>query len=70
MRDMEDPVQFARAIGVRYPLVVATDLVTQQFGGIQGLPTTMLYDRQGILRAKVVGFEYTDNIESALKPLL
>ena len=70
MRDREDPVQFARAIGVRYPLVVATDVVTQQFGGIQGLPTTMLYDRQGILRAKVVGFEYTDNIESALKPLL
>lgn len=35
-----------------------------------GLPTTMLYDRQGILRAKVIGFEYTDRFESALKPLL
>ena len=31
---------------------------------------SMIYDRQGILRTKVVGFEYTDNIESALKPLL
>lgn len=30
----------------------------------------MLYDRQGILRTKVIGFEYTGNIESALKPLL
>jgi hypothetical protein len=44
--------------------------VNEKFGGIQGLPTTMLYDRQGILRMKVVGFEYTDTIESALKPLL
>ena len=70
MRDMEDPVQFARTIGVHYPLVVATDDVTQKFGGIQGLPTTMLYDRQGILRTKVIGFEYADNFESALKPLL
>jgi len=70
MRDMEDPAQFARGIGVRYPLVVATDDVTQKFGGIQGLPTTMLYDRQGILRTKVIGFEYTDKIEQALKPLL
>jgi len=26
----------------------------------------MLYDRQGILRTKVVGFEYTDKFESAL----
>jgi len=41
-----------------------------KFGGILGLPTTMLFDRQGILRKKVVGFEYTDSIEADLKPLL
>ena len=58
------------SLGVHYPLVVATDQVKHMFGGIEGLPTTMLFDRQGILRAKVIGFEYTDNIESALKPLL
>lgn len=70
MPDMEDPLQFANGIGVRYPLAVATDDLKQSFGGIEGLPTTMLYDRQGILRMKVIGFEYTDNVESALKPLL
>ena len=67
---MEDPLQFAKRIGVHYPLAVATDDVKQRFGGIEGLPTTMLYDRQGILRTKVIGFEYTDRFESALKPLL
>jgi len=70
MRDMEDPIQFAKTIGVHYPLAVATEDVKQGFGGIEGLPTTMLYDRHGILRTKVVGFEYTDNVESAMKPLL
>jgi thiol-disulfide isomerase/thioredoxin len=70
MRDMEDPLQFASEIGVRYPLAVGTEEVKQRFGGIEGLPTTMLYDRQGILRTKVIGFEYTDKIEQALKPLL
>ena len=30
----------------------------------------MLYDRQGILRKKVIGFEYTDVLESEIKPLL
>jgi hypothetical protein len=70
MPDMEDPLQFAKAIDVHYPLTVATDDLKQRFGGIEGLPTTMLYDRQGVLRLKVIGFEYTDNIESALKPLL
>ena len=70
MRDAEDPVLFAKRIGVRYPLAVAADDLKQRFGGIEGIPTTMLYDRQGILRKKVIGFEYTDIFESELKPLL
>jgi thiol-disulfide isomerase/thioredoxin len=70
MRGMEDPVLFGKRIGVRYPLAVATDDLKQRFGGIEGLPTTLLYDRQGVLRKKIIGFEYIDNFESALKPLL
>lgn len=70
MIDMEDPVRFAKKIGVRYPLAVAAEDLKQKFGGIEGLPTTMLYDRQGKLRKKVIGFEYTDTFESELKPLL
>src|SRR5215469_14186106 len=70
MPDMEDPVQFAKQIGVYYPFAVATEDLKQKFGGIDGLPTTMLYDRRGILRKKVVGFEYTDAFEADLKPLL
>ena len=70
MMDTEDPILFAKKIGVRYPLAVAPDELKQKFGGIEGLPTTLLYDRQGILRQKVVGFEYTEVIEAAVKPLL
>ena len=70
MKDAEDPIVFARRIGVRYPLAVATGDIKQKFGGIEGLPTTLIYDRQGVLRQKVIGFEYTDVIENELKPLL
>ena len=70
MADTENPVVFARGIGVRYPLAVASADLRERFGGIDGLPTTMLYDRQGILRTKIVGFEYTSVVESELKPLL
>ena len=70
MPDVEDPLQFANGIGVHYPLAVATDDLKQRFGGIEGLPTTLIYDRKGLLRVKVMGFEYTDKIESELKPLL
>jgi peroxiredoxin len=70
MMDTEDPVEFAKKMGVRYPLAVAADDLKQKFGGIEGLPTTMLYDREGILRKKIIGFEYPNAFEAALKPLL
>jgi thiol-disulfide isomerase/thioredoxin len=70
MMDTEDPIWFAKKAGVLYPLALASDELKQKFGGIEGLPTTMLYDRQGILRKKVIGFEYTDSFETALKGLL
>ena len=70
MADTEEPRAFARRLGIRYPLAVATDAVKNKFGGIEGLPTTLLFDRQGILRQKIIGFEYTDVIEKALKALL
>src|SRR5262249_26067104 len=65
----EDPLSFAKKLGIRYALAVASDEVKSKFGGIEGLPTTMLYDRQGKLREKIIGFEYTKVIESELKPL-
>jgi hypothetical protein len=55
---------------VRYPLAIASDDLKQKFGGIGGLPTTLLYDREGKLRQKIIGFEYTNVVESDLKPLL
>ncbi len=70
MADTEEPRAFARRLGIRYPLAIATDDLKKKFGGIEGLPTTLLYDRQGILRQKIIGFEYTDVIETDLKQLL
>ena len=70
MQDTEEPVQFAKRIGVRYPLAVAADDLRQKFGGLEGLPTTMLYDRSGILVKKVIGFEYTSVFEAELSSLL
>ena len=40
---------------VQYPLAAASDDLKQKFGGIEGLPATMLYDGQGMLRKKLLG---------------
>jgi thiol-disulfide isomerase/thioredoxin len=70
MKDTENPVSFARRLGVRYLLAIASDAVKKKFGGVEGLPTTLLYDRQGVLRNKVIGFEYTAVFEGYLRQLL
>jgi len=70
MKDTEDPMLFAKRLGVQYPLAVATNAIKQKFGGIEGLPTTLLYDRRGVLRNKVIGFEYTKTFEDYIKALM
>jgi cytochrome c biogenesis protein CcmG, thiol:disulfide interchange protein DsbE len=70
MADTEDPVRFAQQLGIRYPIAVGSEEIREKFGGVQGLPTTYIYDRQGILRNKIIGFEYTSTIEKIIKQLL
>jgi len=70
MMDTQDPLRFAKEIGVHYPLVSASSELIEKFSQVEGLPTTMVYDRQGVLRKKVIGFDYAENFESTLKPLL
>jgi thiol-disulfide isomerase/thioredoxin len=70
MEDTEDPIKFAQELGIRYPIAIGTEEIRNKFGGLQGLPTTYVYDRQGILRSKVIGFEYTSVIEKTIKKLL
>jgi len=48
---------------------VGTPEAEKRFG-IQGIPSTILLDRNGIIRKRVVGFEYTSVFESALQQLL
>ncbi|PWT87629.1 MAG: hypothetical protein C5B54_12010 [Acidobacteria bacterium] len=70
MADTEDPAQFLRELGIHYPIAVGSEKIRNKFGGLQGLPTTLIYDRKGILRKKIIGFEYTSTIEQIIKSLL
>ena len=70
MEDMEDPLRFIKELGIQYPIATGSEAIRNQFGGIQGLPTTFVYDRKGILRWKTIGFEYTETIEKIIQPLL
>jgi len=60
--------EFAKKLKITYPLLI-NGMDVQRYG-IEGLPTTLLVDRNGFVRKKVVAFEYTKAFEDALHGLL
>ncbi len=64
----EDAARFAREIGVTYPIIHNPEIMTEW--GLLGLPTTIVVDRAGVVRKKVIGFEYKEVFEKTLRELL
>ena len=60
--------KFAKKLKITYPLLI-NGMDVQRYG-IEGLPTTILVDRNGVIRKRVVGFEYTQVIDSDLREML
>jgi peroxiredoxin len=71
--DNADPkavMDFIRQRGVNYPVLVADDQVVEEYGGIEGLPTTIYIGRDGHITRFVEGLvghhEAERNIQRAL----
>ena len=62
--------QYAREMGIRYTLALSAPELQDKFGGILGLPTTIVVDRNSVIRRKVIGFEYKQSFETTLKEIL
>jgi peroxiredoxin len=65
-----DPVKvrkFAKKYGITYPLLINGMNVSSY--GVLGIPTTILADRKGVVRKKVVGFEETKVFETIVEEL-
>ncbi len=64
-------VGYVREIGVSFPIVLDRDMTVGQLYRVQGLPTTIFVDRQGIVRDMVLGGPMSASyIESKIRPLL
>ena len=66
--DAASVAKFAKKLKITYPLLI-NGMDVQRYG-VKGLPTTLLVDRSGFVRKKVVGFEYTKAFEDALRGFL
>jgi thiol-disulfide isomerase/thioredoxin len=50
--------QFVRSLDIPYPIAIAPDEIARAYG-VNGLPTTILIDKEGKIREKIVGFNTT-----------
>lgn len=61
---------FSEKYKMNYRVLLGNDNVATQFGGIYGLPTTFIIDREGQVREKHVGLVSRQVYEEAVKKLL
>ncbi len=61
---------FVKKMKMPYPVALATQDVVFDYGGITGIPTTFILNRQGELVQKIVGFRNFEQFESYIKPYL
>ena len=61
---------FIKDAGVTYPIVIGNQAVANAYGGIRGIPTTFIIDREGRIVEKAVGYRNKEFFESRVKELL
>jgi thiol-disulfide isomerase/thioredoxin len=55
---------------MNYPILLGSDAIGEKFGGILGLPTSMLFTRDGKKVRTIVGLVDRDDISKAIESLL
>lgn len=61
---------FAEKYQINYPLVMGDDQVVGAFGGVEGIPTTFLIDRNGRIRDRKVGAEEKEEYEKKIAAVI
>ena len=61
---------FLADLGVNYRTLLGTDMVAQQFGGVEALPTSFVIDRQGKIASTHVGLVSKRDYENDIRTLL
>ncbi|HCT57482.1 MAG TPA: TlpA family protein disulfide reductase [Gemmatimonas aurantiaca] len=56
--------------GITYPVAIVSDEVVRAFGGVRGYPTSLLLDKQGVVRHTVMGPVGPVTLRPALRRLI
>jgi len=70
-RNGEDTVRsFVQQNGLLYPVAMGEERLTSAYGGIVGIPTAFLIDKQGSIVKKYVGYQDKSVFEQEIRRLL
>lgn len=61
---------FMKKYKINYPIVMGDQKIVEAFGGVTGIPTTFVIDREGQIISKHVGFAEKSVFEKEIRPLL
>jgi peroxiredoxin len=61
---------FAKSNGMNYPVLMGTNEVAANYGGVEAIPTTFIIDKAGKIVTKFEGFRTKEIFESQIKSLL
>lgn len=59
-----------RKLHLNYPILIGSDVVGQQFGGIIGLPTTLVIARDGTVVKRIIGIASHDMLAAEIEKQL
>ena len=68
--DVQELRDFTRKYGINYPVAPSDFAIAEAFGGVFGLPTTLVIDRDGSIRRKHYGATDFSSLEQEVVALL
>jgi len=60
---------FAKNYKINYPVVMGNEKIVEDYGGIRGLPTTFIIDKEGNIREKFIGYRPKEVFEEVFLKL-
>ncbi len=60
---------FVQQYGINYPVAVGDDAISNLYGGVSGIPTTFIIDKQGNITNRFEGFTERTVFEQEIKKL-
>jgi len=68
--DPQEVKQFAKSMGMTYPIVMASREMVSEYGGVPALPTSFVINKEGRIVQKHVGLYPTEVYEGEIRALL